>query len=99
MAKLCNRLKKIDFFGEQVVLTFQQDSRFRSWPGTFFSCAVLNLFLVFFIIRTIKIVSLDDPFLSMTHMGVEGTPIDLKKLQYFFAIENIDPRIGRVKVS
>ena len=32
-------------------------------------------------------------------MGIEGTPIDLKKLQYFFAIENIDPRIGRVKVS
>lgn len=59
----------------------------------------MTIFLGFFIIRTLKIATLDDPFFSMTHMGVESTIIDLTKLEYFFAIESLDPRIGRVKVS
>lgn len=95
----CNGLKNIDFFGEEVKLSFQSKSKFASWPGAFFSCAVYVMFIGFFVVRTGKIAMNDDPFFSMTTMGQEEDMIDLKELKFFFAIEKLDPKVGRIIVT
>ena len=98
-SKTCNSIKEIDLFGERAELTFRNKSHYSTWPGTIFSCAVMTLFLAFFVIRTIKIATGDDPFFSMTTMEQEGEIIDLHLLDNFFAIEDLDPRVGRISVS
>ena len=46
-------------------------------------------------LRTLKLVNSDDPFLSMITMKQQDDEIiDLWQLDFMFAIENIDPRIG-----
>lgn len=57
------------------------------------------MFIGFFVVRTSKIATNDDPFFSMTTMGQEDNLIDLHELKFFFAIEKLDPKVGRVIVS
>ena len=49
--------------------------------------------------RSVKLVSKKDPFFSMLTMASEFQGIDLWKLNYMFAIESLDPRVGRVQVN
>ena len=44
-----------------------------------------------------KLVTFDDPFFSMTTMSQDDVLIDIWKMDFMFAIENIDPRVGRIK--
>ena len=46
-----------------------------------------------------KLVSKDDPFFSSLSMSSDEEEIDLGNLKYMFALENIDPRIGRLVVE
>ena len=46
-----------------------------------------------------KLVTFDDPFFSMTTMSQDDVLIDIWKMDYMFAIENIDPRVGRIKAQ
>lgn len=50
------------------------------------------------LVRTKKLVSKDDPFFSTTTMASEDVSFDLWQLGFNFAIEKIDPTIGRLKV-
>ena len=59
----------------------------------------MTLFMAFCAVRTLKLVSRDDPFFSMITMEKdEKIPIDLWKNNFAFAIEAVDPKIGRVDV-
>ena len=53
----------------------------------------------FVVNRSLKLFSKDDPFFSSLSMSAEEENIDLGKLKYMFALENIDSRIGRLKVE
>ena len=55
------------------------------------------LFASFAIVRTMTLVSSTDPFLSMMAQEVTDPSIDLWDLDYFWAIEKPDPRVGRVE--
>ena len=49
--------------------------------------------------RTSKLISMDDPFFSMTTMVGENSYIDLWQLGFMFAVEDVDPRLGRIEVQ
>ena len=55
--------------------------------------------LSFFIVRTSKLISMEDPFFSMTTMALFSQEIDLYKLDFYFAVEEMPPEVGRVQVS
>ena len=59
------------------------------------------MMLIFMVERTNKLISANDPFFSMTTLALEelNDPIDLWELGFMFAIEDIDPRIGRIEVT
>ena len=42
---------------------------------------------------------MDDPFFSMTTMVGENSYIDLWQLGFMFAVEDVDPRLGRLEVQ
>mgnify|MGYP000928606412 CR=1 FL=1 len=57
---------------------------------------MLIMFAVFLVMRTTKLVSREDPFFSMLHMGSPDQDIDLFQLNHFFAVQKLDPRAGRL---
>ena len=68
--------------------------RFDSFGHGFHSVMCI-FFTTFMMLRTLKLVNSDDPFLSMITMKQQDDEIiDLWQLDFMFAIENIDPRIG-----
>ena len=79
--------------------TFQSKTRFTTWIGSTISCVMISFFITFLVIRTIKLASGDDPFFSMTLLPSENEAIDLWKLDFMFAIEDLDPRVGQIQAS
>ena len=61
------------------------------------SCLVMILFICFSVVRTIKLVNKFDPILMKTVKNEPDVVIDLWDLGYFFAVTDVDPRIGNVK--
>ena len=90
----------IDFYGEPVQLTFNENSSFSSSCGYCMSFLTIIVFITFLSIQTQKLISLEDPFFSMmTTPRAESEALDLGKLGYNFAVEKIDPRVGRYEVK
>ena len=58
---------------------------------------MLALFLAFMTIRTQKLVSFDEPYLSTMTEKAEGRIVDLFELDFFFAVEKPDPRVAYVE--
>lgn len=58
-----------------------------------------TLMLAFLVMQTSKLISKDDPFFSMTTVVLDWQQIDLWSLGFMFAIEDIDPRVGRINVK
>ena len=46
--------------------------------------------------RTLKLVSDDDPFLTLISEAVDDDKVELGSLDFMFAIKKIDPKIGRI---
>ena len=67
--------------------------------GAVFSCLTLTGFLIFFLVRTSQLINSDNPNLTMISMAANGQSIDLYELNFFFAIENVDPKVGRISAS
>lgn len=57
------------------------------------------LMISFTVNRCVKLVDASDPFFSMLTMASEDEQIDLWELNYMFAVEKLDPRVGRVKAT
>ena len=48
--------------------------------------------------RTINLFEGEDPFFSMSDVAYGDETIDLWALQFMFAVEDIDPKLGRIEV-
>ena len=87
-------------YGEPVNLTFQNKARLTSSCGTMLTFLTLTVFMIFLVVRSLKLVSLEDPFFSMMTIPRDATAlIDLKELGFLFAIQKIDERLGRLEVT
>ena len=89
----------MDIFGERVEFTFRKKTKFKTWIGASISCIMCSFFFTFLVLRTVKLVTSDDPFFSLTTMGVTDQNMDIWKLDFMFAVENIDPRAGRISAQ
>ena len=92
----CSSFKKVDIFGANVEFTFKGQKNFTTVIGAVISAIMFALFISFFAVRTSKLVSHEDPFLSMMAKEPDEGAIDLWELDYFFAVEKPDPRVGRL---
>ena len=95
----CKKIKDLDFYADSLTLTFKEQTHYTTWIGAFFSTLMFILFAGFASMKTLKLVSREDPFLS-THTGPRDDTFaaDLKKLDYFFAVQQLDPRAGQIEV-
>ena len=94
--KGCETLKSMDSYGEPVQFTFNNKSKYQTSLGAIITIFCATLMLSFMVVQTNKIISRDDPFFSMTTVVLESQKVDLWELGFMFAIENINPRIGRI---
>lgn len=94
---LKKKLNNLDIFGSEVKFTFENDSKHRTWPGIIVSIICFAAMTSFTLVRTLKLLSNDDPFFStVTKARDTDDQIDLGKLGMMFAIEKIDPSFGYV---
>ena len=68
--------------------------------GVIFTILVLLLFLSFSLLRTLRLISGDDPFFSMITLSDDSmTEVELGKFNYRFALKKIDPTIGVIEAN
>ena len=61
----CEFLKSVDMYGAGATFTFGRSRLFHSWLGTCFTFLALGLFLASSLMRTLKLITGEEPFLSM----------------------------------
>ena len=87
-------LKSLDFFGKKVEFTFQKKPAFQTHLGAIVSIFCFLLMLAFFLVRTSKLVTEEEPLVSMATLA--QSDIDLWSLGFMFAVENVPASIGTV---
>ena len=94
----CNTLKSVDMFGEQVNFTFKSEKTYNTTFGGAISLFCLLVLGSFFVTRTQKFLTQDDPFFSMTKQTLEGEPVitNLLSLGLYFFVEEVPANIGQV---
>ena len=90
-------LQDVDCFDRHMNLTFRKQSTFTTPVGATVSLLGLFLFLIFFTVRTLQLVDGSNPFFTMLTFENSVNQIDLNRLDFFFAIERVDPRYGRIQ--
>ena len=83
----CGSLKNVDMFGANVAFTFQGKSSYPTVIGAIVTILIFSLCAAFLMVRTLKLVNYDEPYLSTTTTEAEGIEIDLYDLQFYFALE------------
>ena len=74
-------------YGIEPTFTFKRRKIFHTWVGTIITIFMVFLFLSFSLVRTLRLISGDDPFFSMiTLLDDPMTEVDLVKLNYGFSI-------------
>ena len=79
--------------------TFNNSVKHPTWPGLIVSIICLAAMTSFTVVRTMKLVSKDDPFFSTVTKSREDEGLDLWKLGIMYAIEKIDPSIGVISAN
>ena len=95
----CRILHDLDFLGQNVNFTFKRDEVFTTNLGT--TVSIISILLLGFVLlsRTIKLVEGADPIFAMVTSPYEDEQtIDLWDLNFKFAVEAVDPKIGRLEV-
>ena len=95
----CDSFKNLDAYGEPVSFTFENKSKYQTVLGSIITILCATLFFSFFVVQTNKMIAQDDPFFSMTTVALEDQVVDLWQLGFMFAVEDIDPRIGRLEAE
>ena len=54
--------------------------------------------ICFFIARTTKLYTMEDPFFSMFPMALKQNQLDLWQLGFMFAVQKVDEKIGRIEI-
>ncbi len=83
-------LKSFDLFGERVQFTFENKRTFTTKMGGCISLISIFAMLVFITLRTLKLVTKNDPIVMSTDQ-IESNAIDLWDLGFMFAIEDVPP--------
>ena len=96
---LCNELKDLDMYGAGVEFNFQGKNRFTTVIGSIMTFITILLFISFAAIRTLEFALQGDPFINMTSLIAEEESIDLWDIDFVFAIEDLDPKVGRISVQ
>lgn len=88
-----------DIYGQSINFTFQKKDRFSTCVGTIFTFLTVALMMSFTVNRCMKLVSKDDPFFSSLSMDSAEENVDLGALKYMFAVEQLDPSVGRLTAT
>ena len=92
-------LQGFDIYSQSVNFTFRGRERHSTCAGTFFSFVTFALMISLALNRTVKFLSVDDPFLSVISDAVTDDKIDFGALNFMFAVEKLDSRVGRIEVK
>ena len=76
--------------------TFKKEETFKTCVGKFFTLITVGLIISFVSIRMIKLVTKEDPLVSMLTIDAIDSEIDLLQLGFMFAIQAPNTKIGRV---
>ena len=87
-------IDSVDLYGQRVSFDFNKKKKFNSAVGLFFTIVTMLFMVSYSVNRMLKLVSKEDPFFSMLTMPSEYQEVDLWELNYMFAIEDVEPRIG-----
>ena len=102
-------LKEQDMYGVGVEFSFNNNKRFTTWMGAVMTCITMTLFMTFFgIISDLIVVSFkwieyfsesdSIEYFSEQHQDMEER-IDFKSIGFSFAIDNLEPRFGKIEVT
>ena len=69
--KACHSCRYLDLYGEPVQLTFKQQSKYKTTIGATISIFCISMMICFFIVRTQKLNSKEDPFFAMMPMALD----------------------------
>ena len=89
-------IKKFDMYGTPVNFTLDKQQTYKTSLGAAISIFCILAMGCFTIIQTIKLVNKDDPILSMSILTNQRESLDLGALGFMFAVQNIDPRVGKM---
>ena len=92
-------LQGFDIYSQSVNFTFRGRVKHSTCAGTFFSFVTFALMISLALNRTVKFLSHDDPFLSVISDAVTDDKIDFGALNFMFAVEKLDPGVGRIEVK
>ena len=76
--------KSLDFFGKKVEFTFQKKPAFQTHLGATVSIFCFLLMLAFFLVRTAKLVTEEEPLVMKSTLA--QSDIDLWSLGFMFAV-------------
>jgi len=95
-------IKKFDMFGKPIGLTFLGEDTYKTIFGGWMSFVVGLLLLLFFSLRTLKLLGQLDPDMTMqeTMKDMNGVPpLNLMDLKFQLGVSKPDPSIARVVAS
>ena len=98
-SRCSKELKRFDFLGHDIRMTFEQKGIFTTNLGAVISIIFGLLLMTVYAAKTMKLVGGDNSTVSMLPMPTDvNQDIDLWDLEYMFANQNVEPRIGRLSV-
>ena len=93
----CERWKTFDRFGQSVEFTFPGERQYKTSIGALVSLVCISLMIAFVAQRTSKLISRDDPFVTMTSSSNDDSLVALGQQRFMFAISDIDPKLGTIE--
>ena len=93
------RLKDFDGFAKTIQFTFRGQTHFSTKVGgtIYLICCILFFFL--WMVKTLDLITKKDQELKMIESESNYAGLDLFELGFMFAIEKIDPRLGKVEAE
>ena len=91
-------LQGFDIYSQSVNFTFRGREWHSTCAGTFFSFVTFVLMITLALNRTVKFLKHDNPFLSVMTDAVTDDRIDFGALDFMFAVQKPNPRVGKIKV-
>ena len=89
-------LRKLDIFGQSVQLTFRNESKYKTSIGGIASIFYITVLTVLIAIKALQFTDVENAHIQITNsMDDDDEPLELFKLNYRFAVEQIDQRVGQ----
>ena len=94
------RLKRFDIFGRNVNFFYKGQAKFSTKCGCFMTFFVIISYLIVVSFKWIEYFSESDSieYFSEQHQDMEER-IDFKSIGFSFAIDNLEPRFGKIEVT